>query len=646
MSSPTKLNTRVTRRIVLAGGAATGALLAGCAPWRTMTDWIGGKPKPAPALAVKPDQGARLKQVLDELSVAWLKQSPEFATSLGVSEAQAGGRYLDWLSDYSAAGMQRAANIEKTTLAALDQLDRGALSPQDQVSLDVVHEALSIRLAGSRFAFGVSGLSEPTPYIVTQLSGGYINVPSFLDSQHPIRNATDVDYYLARVSEFATVLDQEVENINRDASGGVVPPDFVIDGALKQLRGLVAKSARENFIVQSLKARIPQAQGMAGPSADKAVKDATTLVAEKVVPALRRQIDTLARLRKGALHDAGIWRVKDGERFYSVALRAFTTSSLAPDDIHKMGLDLVKDLGGQMDMILKQQGMTQGTLAQRLAKLSKDPKQLYANTDTGRAKLLADLNAQIETLQPYMAQNFGTLAKAKVEVRRVPPFKEAGSPGGYYEQGSLDGSRPGYYFINLRNTAEWPKFTLPTLTYHEAEPGHHWQGSIALETSALPFVRSALLWFSGYGEGWALYSEMLADEMGLYKDDPFGRLGYLQSAAFRAARLVVDTGLHSKRWSREQAIDFMVEATGDQRSSIATEVERYAVWPGQACSYMLGRQTIRSLRESAKAKLGPKFDIKAFHDVVLRNGAVPLGVLETIVKGWVAAELAPPNTGG
>ncbi|MFO1187132.1 MAG: DUF885 domain-containing protein [Alphaproteobacteria bacterium] len=409
------------------------------------------------------------------------------------------------------------------------------------------------------------------------------------------------------------------------------------------MKGLVAKGASGNIIVQSLKRRLAGVEGVDAKAANKAASDAAKLMSEKVIPALKRQIDALAKLRKDAVHDAGIWRIKDGDRFYSVALRAFTTSSMPPDDIHKLGLDLGKDLTAQMDAILKAQGMSQGSVAQRIQALSKSPQQLYANTDAGREKLLADLNRQIEALQPLLAKNFGTLAKAKVEVRRVPPFKEAGSPGGYYEQGSLDGSRPGYYFINLRDTKEWPKFTLPTLTYHEAEPGHHWQGSIALENASLPLMRSAILWFSGYGEGWALYSEQLADEMGVYKDDPFGRLGYLQSAAFRAARLVCDTGLHSKRWSREQAINYMVEATGDQRTSIATEIERYSVWPGQACAYMLGRESIRNLRESAKTKLGAKFDIRAFHDVVLKDGAVPLSVLETIVNGWVAAQMAPPS---
>ena len=223
----------------------------------------------------------------------------------------------------------------------------------------------------------------------------------------------------------------------------------------------------------------------------------------------------------------------------------------------------------------------------------------------------------------------------------MPQFKEAGSPGGYYENGALDGSRPGLYYINLRDTHEWPKFTLPTLTYHEGEPGHHWQISIAQENATLPLVRSALLSFSGYAEGWALYAEQLADEMGAYKGDPLGRLGYLKDAALRAGRLVVDTGMHAKHWSREKAIQFLIEANGDSRSAVTTEIERYCVWPGQACAYMVGKQTILRLREEAKAALGAKFDIKGFHDTILTNGSMPLSVLQSAVRGWILSQTSP-----
>jgi uncharacterized protein (DUF885 family) len=633
---------QISRRYVLAGGAAAAALLGGCGAWHGTMRMVGLEHRPKSKTAAKADPGPQLRRELDGLATAMLKEQPELATSLAVTPAQAGGYYQNRLSDVSPAGMERQVTIMKSGMAELERIGRDSLSPADRVSYDVVHEAYSNAIAGARFGWGSFGFGAPTPYVSTQIDGAYTSVPSFLDAQHQIHAARDVDDYLARLDAFATVLDQESARIEADAGKGIVPPDFVIDGAIKQLRGLAAQSPSHSIVVQSLKRRIGDAQGLDDAHQKQALKDAAATAAEKVLPALKRQIESFTQIRKGATHDAGIWRLKDGDAFYAAALRANTTSTLSPDEIHKMGLDLVKELGSEMDAILQAQGLTKGTLAERIQHLFKDPKQLYPNTDKGREEILKDLNHQIEALQPYLKQNFGILAKAKLEVRRVPPFKEAGAPGGYYDNGALDGSRPGYYYINLRDTHEWPKFTLPTLTYHEGEPGHHWQGSIAQEQGDLPLIRRAILWFPGYGEGWALYSERLADEMGLYKDDPLGRLGYLKDAALRAGRLVVDTGMHTKRWTREQAIDFMIAANGDSKTAVTTEIERYCVWPGQACSYMIGREAIRTLREDSKTALGAKFDIKGFHDVVLRNGAMPLSVLDGVVKAWIAAQLPPP----
>jgi uncharacterized protein (DUF885 family) len=295
-----------------------------------------------------------------------------------------------------------------------------------------------------------------------------------------------------------------------------------------------------------------------------------------------------------------------------------------------------------MDTILRAQGLTRGSVAERVAALGRRPDQRYPSTDAGRTQLLADLNAQVAAIRARMPEVCGVQAQAPLEIKRVPEYTQAGAPGGYYQGAALDGSRPGAYYINLRDPAnEWPKFTLPTLTYHEGVPGHHWQIAIQQESGSIPFIRSALLGFSAYAEGWGLYAEQLADEMGMYANDPFGRVGYLQSAAFRASRLVCDTGLHSKRWTREQAIQSMMAATGDGESNIVTEIERYCVWPGQACSYMVGRQAINRMRDSARQTLGANFDLKAFHDTVLTNGSTPLSVTEQLVSQWVATVSGP-----
>jgi uncharacterized protein (DUF885 family) len=366
-------------------------------------------------------------------------------------------------------------------------------------------------------------------------------------------------------------------------------------------------------------------------------QQAETIVRDTVLPAYQRQIDALTAIRPRATQDAGVWKLPNGEELYATALKAYTTTSMSPDEIHQIGLDLIEQLTSEMDSILRAQGMTRGSVAQRVTALGQRPDQQYASTEAGRAQLLAALNEQMAAITARMPEVCGVQAQAALEIKRVPEYTEAGAPGGYYQGAALDGSRPGAYYINLRDPQnEWPKFTLPTLTYHEGTPGHHWQISIQQESGSIPFIRSALLGFSAFSEGWGLYAEQLADEIGMYADDPFGKVGYLQSAAFRASRLVCDTGLHAKRWTREQAIQSMVAATGDQESNITTEIERYCVWPGQACSYMVGRQAINRMRAAAQQTLGDAFDIKGFHDTILTNGATPLSVTEQLVNEWAA----------
>ncbi|HZF27384.1 MAG TPA: DUF885 family protein [Steroidobacteraceae bacterium] len=580
-----------------------------------------------------------LHTALDHLTTAMLREDPEEATSLAVSEELAGGKYSNRLSDDSPEGMARKAQVLRDARTELANIDPTSLTPEDAITRDVIVTYIDNVTAGEKFGYGTYGFSPPTPYVVTQLTGAYTYIPDFLDTQHQVKTTQDAEDYVARVEAYAKVMDEETAQLKTQAEKGVVPPDFSIDGALKQLKAFAAKQPADTVLVQALARKAKEAKLDAAAQKDLVTR-AERIVKEQVLPAYQRQIAELKALRGRAPHDAGVWRLPDGANYYLVGLRNYNTTALSPDEIHEMGLKLIDELHQQMDAILESQGMTSGSVGERMDKLAKDPKQLYPNTDAGRKELLAALNQQVADLQPLLPNYFGVLAKAKLEIRRVPPYIEVGAPGGYYMTGALDGSRPGAYYINLRDTKEWPKFSLPTLTYHEGEPGHHWQGSIALE-SKLPLIRGGILDFSGYAEGWGLYAEQLADEMGLYKNDPFGQLGYLQSMVFRATRLVVDTGMHYKKWSREKAIDFMVDATGDQRSSVTTEIERYAVWPGQATAYMVGRQTINRLRDEAKAQLGDKFDIRAFHDVLLTNGPVPLSLLDTIVKSWVAKQKGP-----
>ena len=585
------------------------------------------------AACTRPTSGEALGAILNRLSTNILLESPEIATSLAVSEEQAGGRYIDRLSNYSLEGLRRLRGIWEAALAELGRLNRASLQDQDAVTYDVVTTALRDNVDSANFE---TGGGAQAPYTVTQLTGAYTSIPDFLASQHPVTNREQADAYLARLSAYARVLDQETARIGEDAAAGVIPPDFIIDGALRQLSGFTVTAPAQTVLVTSLKSRLASVTEIADADKTALTQRAEAIARDEVLPAYRRQIEALNAIKPRATHDAGVWKLPRGEELYATALRTYTTTNMSPDEILQLGTELVSSLNAEMDAILRGQGMTSGSLTERLNALSRRPDQIYPNTEAGRTRLLADLNAQVQAIRARMPEVCGTLARADLEIKRVPEFTEAGAPGGYYQPGALDGSRPGAYYINLRNPAEeCPKFTLPTLTYHEGIPGHHWQISIAQESGSIPFIRSAILLFTAYAEGWAVYSEQLADEMGMYANDPFGKLGYLQSAAFRASRLVVDTGLHVKRWTRERAIQSMVAATGDQESNIVTEIERYCVWPGQACAYMIGRQALNRMREGARSALGDRFDLKGFHDAALTNGSTPLSVTERLVQQWV-----------
>jgi uncharacterized protein (DUF885 family) len=573
--------------------------------------------------------------LLDRISTQILHEAPEFATALAISEEQAGGRYIDRLSDVSRESLRRQRGLAETALADLRAFNRDSLEARDAVTYDVVATAIEDSLASSRYE---TGGGAGAPYTVTQLTGAYTWIPDFLASQHPVTNREQADAYLARLSAYTRMLDQETTRIGEDAAAGVIAPDFAVDGALGQLRNFAGRQAAQTVLVTSLQTRLAGIADISDADKTALTQRAETIARDEVLPAYQRQIEALTALRPRATHDAGVWRLPNGAEMYASALKASTTTSMTPDEIHDMGVELVNSLNAEMDAILRSEGMTRGSVAERVRALSQRPEQRYASTEAGRAQLLADLNAQVAAIGARMGEVCGTLARAALEIKRVPEYTEAGAPGGYYQSAALDGSRPGAYYINLRDPSEeWPKFTLPTLTYHEGIPGHHWQISIQQESGSIPFIRSAILGFNAYAEGWGLYAEQLADEMGMYANDPFGRVGYLQSAAFRASRLVVDTGLHTKRWTREQAIDSMMEATGDNRSNVVTEIERYSVWPGQACGYMVGRQAINRMRDSARQTLGDSFDLRGFHDTILTNGSTPLSVTEQLVNEWVVS---------
>lgn len=562
---------------------------------------------------------------IDEL----MEEAPEFATSLGL-DTGAKSYLRRRLSKHSLAGRRERKSLGASMLARLEKVDRKALTGQEATNYDAVLYGLRQEdTIARRFDYGDSA----NPYAVQQLGGAYQQGPDFLDSQHPVETTADADAYLARLESFATTLDEDSEVVRHDAGLGVIPPDFAITSALTQMAALRSYPAEKSVLTSSLVRR----------TSDKHIDgdwgaQAAALVNGKVYPALDRQIALMTELKSKATHDAGVWKLPDGEAFYALALENQTTTKMSPVEVHKLGLDVVAECTAQSDVIMKASGLSKGTVGMRLHTMFLDPKFRYANTDAAKETLIADLNAKLAEVTKLLPQYFRTLPKAGVQVKRVPKYIESGAPGGYYQSATLDGKRPGTYYINLRDTAEVPSWTLPTLTFHEAIPGHHLQISIAQETD-LPLIRR-IGGYNAYIEGWALYAEQLAVEMGLYDHDPWGHIGQLHDAMLRGVRLVIDTGLHQMRWTRERAIKYYVDTLGDPESGAISEVERYCVWPGQACGYMVGKRFILAQRDHAKAALGPRFDLEAFHDAVLKPGALPLDELASVIDGYIAATKA------
>ncbi|WP_449253438.1 DUF885 domain-containing protein [Brevundimonas naejangsanensis] len=592
----------INRRNLLLSAAATAAvapMLAQCA-------------------AAASDADARLNTLLDGWFEADIDEAPERATNLGLDkDARAG-----LSSKLSEAGPDAIRKDREKAIKRWDELkafDQRGLSEAGALNYAIAAFGRETAAQTARFDYG-SGPGRPSPYIVTQLSGAYFSTPDFMDNQHRIEDAAGADAFLSRLEAFAGVLDGETDKIREDAGLGVIAPDFIIDRMLPQIRTLRDTPAADMAMMQSL-VRKAGALNLTGYDAR-----AAALVDEKVKPALARQIEALEAIRPKAVHDAGVWRLPDGEAFYAAGLKSNTTTTLSAKEIHAMGVEQVAEISAEIDAILKSQGYTQGTVGERVQALNKDPAQLFPNTDAGKEDLLKWLNEQVAALEPKLPTVFGRLPKTHVEIRRVPVSIQSGAPGGYYQGPPLDGSRPGAYYINLRDSGNWPKFALPTLTYHEASPGHHLQVALQRESGELPQWRRAG-GFSAFNEGWALYAEAVAaNDLDAYAADPLGRVGFLMSYLFRAVRLVVDTGIHSERWSRERAVDYMAASGAKPLDASNSEINRYSVWPGQACAYKVGHTVIARLREEAQAKDG--FDLRAFHDKVLGSGSLPLAVLE------------------
>lgn len=570
------------------------------------------------------DRGAEL---LDDVAWNLLRHEPERATVLGV-DIDAHSALRGKLEKKTRIGQSAYAETLDADLKRIRAFDTSELDDATRTSFEVVESAYSTALDGFALPYGdiAVGSYRNAPYVVIQNVGSYIDLPRFLDVDHPIRTQEDVESWIERLHAIPHSLHGEIERMQSAAAIGVVPPDFLLDKAILQMEQTIRATGAGELFIPALRERISDA-GLD----TKPVSHAQGFVKGPVTQALARQLDVLKQQRTIADSDPGMWSQPRGDEWYDWALRASTTTPLSANEVHEQGLEELEALHARMDPILRKIGYTSGSVGERMAALGEDPRYKFAEGDEGRAEIMAFIQDRIDWIRAQMPRAFRTLAQGNVEVRRLPLAEEPGAPGAYGGSGSKDGTVPGKMWINLRSTDLHRKYDLADLTYHETIPGHVWEGEYS---NTLPLIRSILA-FNAFSEGWALYAEQLADELGAYDDYEVGRLGYLQSLSFRACRMVVDTGLHSKQWSRQQAIDFFVQRNGSKPEEVASEVDRYCSWPGQACGYKLGHSQIDNQRSRAIAGLGGAYDLRDFDDAVVLGGNAPLDVMAKNVTRYI-----------
>ena len=555
-------------------------------------------------------------------------QQPEMLTSMRMLEQFGIRGHNARLSDASPEAADEMLAYWQQEYEVFQRYDRDRYDGQALLSYDVFDFFMSNTLAeADRWRYH--------NFPVNQMFGAQSNLPNFMTQQHVIDDELGAEHYIARLELFDRQFGHIIEGLRIREQRDILPPSFAVTKVIDQVEGFLDSEPENHLLIQHLDERLAELEeSEINPRrSDELREQAIAAVERHVYPAYRELLAYLNELEPKATSSDGVWRLPDGEDFYRQAIRQHTTTDMSADEIHAIGLAEVERIGAEMEAILQAEGLTEGSIGERVQQLSERDDQLYPDTDAGREQILADYQAIIDEIDPAMDAYFNLRPEVGVEVRRVPEFSEETAPGAYYQRPSMDGQRPGVFFANLRDVAEIPRFGMRTLAYHEGVPGHHFQIAITQQLEGIPLFRR-MLPFTAYSEGWALYAEQLAWEIG-FQDDPLDNLGRLQAEMFRAVRLVVDTGLHHKRWSREQAIDYMLEHTGMGRGDVVAEIERYLVMPGQALAYKVGMMKILELRERARQELGEAFELRDFHDQILGNGALPLTLLEEVVENWI-----------
>jgi uncharacterized protein (DUF885 family) len=535
--------------------------------------------------------------------------------------------YSDDLEDFSVEANLELADFVDEVLAGLRRYDRAALSPDQQLSYDVLEWLLVIRQEGRRFLYH--------NYPLNQFDGSQTFLADFMVNIHQVDDEQDAEDYLARLEGFGRALDQLGASARASAERQILPPRFVLVAVDEQVSNLIAVEPEENILYTKFRDSLGNISALSEDARGALLDRARRLVSEVVHPGYDRLRVVLDGLLPETSSDDGVWKLPDGDAYYRWALRWHTTTDRTPDQIHATGLAEITRIHAQMREILASEGLPFEDPIATILELNTQPRFLYTDDDAGRSEILRDYQAIVDDAWERLPTLFGALPEAPVIVERVPVFKEAGSAGAYYTPPSFDGSRPGVFYANLRDVAEIQRFAMRTLAFHEAVPGHHLQIAMAMETDALPWFRRVIP-LTAFVEGWALYAERLALDAGFH-ETPYDQLGALSAEVFRAARLVVDTGIHAKRWTRAEAIEYLIANAGLPRGDATAEVERYIVAPGQACAYKMGQLGILDLRERAEEHLGEAFDLRAFNDLLLGNGALPLSVLGEVVDRWSAS---------
>lgn len=566
---------------------------------------------------------ARLNAFLQQVWDAEIDAQPQRQTMMGIKKD-----YGKWNDPSEAAEIARHATRQKALADMKAQFDFNKLTPEGQMSWRIFESVAAVDAAAFQF--------RDYEYIFDQMNGVQSGLPAFLINMHRIDNASDAEAYISRLNGMKLVLEESLRRAKAQEKKGIIPPKWVFPYVISDAQNIIKgapfeKGAADSTLLEDFRKKVTKLN-LPKDQQDALIKKAEQALLTSVKPAYEAVIAQMKDQETRAPMEDGVWRFPNADKFYAERLAFYTTTNMTADEIHNFGLAEMARLHKEMEAIAKQVGF-KGTLTEFMQAVQNDPNQFYPNTDAGREAYIRDTNVMIDAIRQKLPEYFGVLPKADMIVKRVEPFREKSAGKAFYQSPAPDGSRPGIYYANLYNMKDMPKFQLEALAYHEGIPGHHMQRAISGELKDIPMFRKYGR-FTAYTEGWGLYTELLAKEMGFYTD-PYSDFGRLSQELWRAARLVVDTGLHHKKWTREQAIRYLLDNTPNSEGEARKAIERYIVYPGQANAYLIGKTEILRAREAARAELGDRFDIRQFHDVVLKSGPVPLDVMKENVQNWV-----------